>query len=100
MNKEFWNSMSPEDQKIFMELWEKGYEIGFEKAWEGETRGYKQTEAAGRKIRKPTAEETDAWQKAATPVISKWISDTKKSGAQGAELVLEEWKKQVREGSK
>jgi hypothetical protein len=31
LNQDFWNAMSPEDQKIFMELWNKAYDKLFSK---------------------------------------------------------------------
>jgi TRAP-type transport system periplasmic protein len=97
MNQDLWNAMSPEDQKIFMELWNKAYEMGVEAAWLEVDKGTKAATAAGTKIRKPTAQEMAAWRKAAAPVIDQWADQAKKVGAKAkdTELVLEEWQKQL-----
>jgi TRAP-type C4-dicarboxylate transport system substrate-binding protein len=95
MNMDFWNGMSSEDQKIFMELWNKAYEMGIEYNWQEIEKGTQAATAGGAKIRKPTAQEMDAWRKAAAPVINQWIAETKAAGAKDPDLVLAEWQKQL-----
>jgi TRAP-type C4-dicarboxylate transport system substrate-binding protein len=93
MNVDFWKSMAPNDQKTFMELWEKAYEIGIDNNWKEIPMAQKAALDAGSKIRKPTEQEVAAWRKAAGPVISEWIADCKKAGAKDPEGVIAEWQR-------
>jgi len=95
MNLGTWNAMSPEDQKIFMELWPTAYEMGCESDWSDREKGYKAAQEAKVTIKNPTKEETAAWRKAAAPIIESWIAESKKTGAKDPEAVLAEWQKML-----
>ena len=94
-NADTWNAMSPEDQKIFSELWAKASVMAVEKSFEEGARGPKATVENGGIIRKPTPAETPAWRKAAAPVIEDWIKTAKNQKAKDPEAVLAEWQRQI-----
>jgi TRAP-type C4-dicarboxylate transport system substrate-binding protein len=93
MNLDTWNGMSPEDQKIFMELWYKSYEIGATNTAMEVEKGMKAAASSGAKIRKLTESEIAVWRNAAIPIIEQWIADSKKMGAKDPEIVVAEWKR-------
>lgn len=95
MNLDTWNGMSPEDQKIFMELWSEAYEMGAQNTYKEVGKGMKAAPDAGAKVRKLTETEIAAWRKAATPVIEQWMTQAKKIGAKDPEAVLAEWQRLI-----
>jgi TRAP-type C4-dicarboxylate transport system substrate-binding protein len=95
MNLNTWNGMSPEDQKIFMEVWSKAYELGAQNTYTEVEKGSKASADAGATIRKLTETETAVWRKAAGPVIEEWLKEAKKSGAKDPETVIVEWKRLI-----
>jgi TRAP-type C4-dicarboxylate transport system substrate-binding protein len=93
MNLNTWNGMSPEDQKVFMELWPTAFEMATKNNLKDIQRGMKAATDRGVKIRKPTKTEIAAWRKAASPVIELWITKCKKVGVKDPEAILAEWEK-------
>jgi TRAP-type C4-dicarboxylate transport system substrate-binding protein len=94
MNNDFWNSMSAEDQKIFMQcredlktpLWD--FQI---KVWE-EVQAVLAKE--GKVLTQPTADEIAAWKKAVYDVmIPKWKADAASVGVSGetCDKILAKW---------
>jgi TRAP-type C4-dicarboxylate transport system substrate-binding protein len=94
MNNDFWNSMSAEDQKIFMQCREdlKRPLYDFQiKVWE-DVQAVLAKE--GKVLTQPTAEETAAWKKAVYDVmIPKWKADAKSVGVSEAtcDKILQQW---------
>lgn len=95
MNLNTWNGMSGEDQKIFMDLWSKAFEMATKNNWAEVERGIKDATDKGAKVRKPTELEIAAWRKAAAPAIERWMADCKKLGAKNPGAVLAEWQRLI-----
>ncbi|MDP2644806.1 MAG: TRAP transporter substrate-binding protein DctP [Desulfobacterales bacterium] len=95
MNAAAWNGMSPEDQKIFTEIWSRTYVAAAEKSYNEATKGPKAVVDSGGKIRKPAAAEMPAWRKAAAPIVEKWIATAKKGKAGDPQAVLAEWQRHI-----
>lgn len=94
LNNDFWNSMSAEDQKIFMQCREDlkrplyDFQIG---VWENVQ---KVLAEKGKVLTQPTAEETAAWKKAVYDVmIPKWKADAASVGVSGetCDKILAKW---------
>jgi TRAP-type C4-dicarboxylate transport system substrate-binding protein len=95
MNKEFYDSMSPEDQKILVDTWNECTQVTreFQKNSTVESKGI--LEAAGIELKEPTAEEAAAWQKAFEEVcVRGWKEDAASVGISEAtcDKVLQAWK--------
>jgi TRAP-type C4-dicarboxylate transport system substrate-binding protein len=95
MNLDTWNGLSPEDQKIFMELWSKAYVMGIEYNWAEIEKGVKAATEARSKIKEPTAEEIAAWRKAATPIIDGWLKTCKDNKVKDPEAILADWQRRI-----
>ena len=80
MNKEFYNSMSPEDQKILKETMMDSREPSVEGSQAGINAGMKLIRDAGHPIHEPTAEENAAWAVAAEPAIEDWRNTCRIAG--------------------
>ena len=95
MNKEFYNSMSPEDQKILVDTWAECTQVtrDFQKNSTVESKGI--LEEKGIELKRPTAEEVAAWQKAYDEVcIAGWKEDAASVGVSEAtcDKILQAWK--------
>ena len=95
MNADAWNGMSPEDQKIFTELWSKAYVMAAEESNKESANGPKSVSGSGGKIRRPVAAEMVEWRKAANPVVQEWIKTAKSNNAKDPEAILAEWQRQI-----
>jgi len=94
MNTDFWNSMSPEDQKIFNDVRQEAFRVLID----FEMNSYKEAidimNAAGKTMTQPTAAEMTAWKKTVNEIlIPKWRADAKSVGVSDATLdkVYNEW---------
>jgi TRAP-type C4-dicarboxylate transport system substrate-binding protein len=96
MNKEAWNSMPPEDQKIMEESWRDAAGPCAKGMVDDHFMGMDLFKASKTEIREPTPDEIAAWEKAAEASFTKWIADCKALGANNPEKVLDEWKKIVK----
>ena len=94
-NEATWNAFSPEDQKIFTELWSKAHLMAATQSYNEGQKAPKLVLDKGGKIRKPTAAEFASWKKAAAPVTDDWLQKAKKIKAKNPEAVLAEWEKQI-----
>jgi|GEM_PF-1625491 len=95
MNKEFYDSMSPEDQKILLDTWEEATQVtrDFQKNSTVVSKGI--LEDAGIELKRPTAEETAVWEKAFEEVcVRGWKEDAASVGISEAtcDKVLQAWK--------
>jgi TRAP-type C4-dicarboxylate transport system substrate-binding protein len=94
MNKEFYNSMSAEDQKILDDLWrEAAAGPVIDSHLKYTVMGYDDVKNSGKKLVSPTPEEITAWQQAAQPVKDKWLEDAKAAGTTSEKAVLDAWAK-------
>lgn len=101
MNKKAWDSLTPEQQKVFEE--ESGDKASqlFAKAWDNtKTSSTNKFTKAGGKILTPDAAETARWQEKAKPIWDKWASDLEAKGLPGKAVLadtlslIEKYKKQ------
>jgi TRAP-type C4-dicarboxylate transport system substrate-binding protein len=94
MNKEFYASMSADDQKILMDTWRSA--AGFTGDGAHVTLAAARAEGIkmGKTITAPTPEETAAWAKAATICVDYWMTDCKNMGISldTCQKVLDTWK--------
>jgi TRAP-type C4-dicarboxylate transport system substrate-binding protein len=92
MNKDFYDSMSPEDQKILDDLW---HEAAIGPVIDGHMKytvmGYDDVKNSGKKLVSPTPAEIDGWQKAAQPLVDKWLADAEAAGKTSGQEVLDTW---------
>ena len=83
--------MSPEDQKICMDLWAEASDH-MNKVLSPSFAVHRQEVIdAGKKVVDPTPEEITAWRKAAQPVFDKYVADAKALGKTRGQEVLDEW---------
>ncbi len=94
-NKEFWNSLPAEDQKLIQDTMRQCAEMNAESQ-------VTQTEAAIQMIKDsgveyivPTAEEEAAWDRDSYPATDKFIADCEAAGLTNAEDILEKYKAMV-----
>ena len=94
MNKEFFNSMSPEDQKLIKDMWVESRPYSVAGAKEGIDAGRKLMQEANNTIYDPTPEEIAAWEIAAEPAFAQWKADCKTAGVDDATIdkILQAWK--------
>jgi len=95
MNKEFYDAMSPEDQKLLEDTWSEGAKFTREFAKTNTLKSKDILEAAGIELKRPTAEEVAAWQKAFDDVcVRGWKEDAASVGISEADCdrVLQAWK--------
>jgi TRAP-type C4-dicarboxylate transport system substrate-binding protein len=91
MNLNTWNAISPEDQKICMDLWAEASDH-MNKVLSPSFAVHRQEVIdAGKKVVDPTPEEITAWREAAQPVFDKYVADAKALGKTGGQEVLDEW---------
>ena len=95
MNKEFYNSMSPEDQQILRDTWAECTQVtrDFQKNSTIESKNI--LEDAGIELKRPTAAEEAVWQAAFDDVcVRGWKEDAASVGVSGAtcDKVLQAWK--------
>ena len=96
MNLQAWNAMSPADQKIMMDSWRDASKVCATGTITGRQKGKKVASDKGMKIVQPTADETAAWENAATTIaFKKWEDDAKSVGIDAGTIgdVLNGWKK-------
>ncbi len=95
MNKEVWNALSPQDQKIVEESWREASQVSAKGMQVDAIGGEEQVKKAGKKITYPTPEETAAWEKSSGEIVfSRWAKDAQDLGisAQATDKVLNAWK--------
>jgi len=87
MNKNKWNSLPPDIQKIIMQINEEWIEKQA-KAWdEIEKEGVEFTQKRGNKIIRLTAEENARWAAAVRPILDEYLKATKAKGLPGDEAL-------------
>jgi TRAP-type C4-dicarboxylate transport system substrate-binding protein len=77
MNKTFFASMSPDDQKILTDTWKEANVVSGQTSLTGVVAGIKAVQDAKRTIITPTPAEVKAWQDAAVVSIQSWMNDAK-----------------------
>ena len=95
MNKEFWESMSPADQKLLEDTWAECTQVTRDVQKNSTVASKGILEAAGKELLEPTAAEVAAWQKAFDDVcIGGWKEDAASVGIDEAtcDKVLQAWK--------
>jgi TRAP-type C4-dicarboxylate transport system substrate-binding protein len=93
MNNDFYNSMSPEDQKIFDQTRADAWPYTRDFMVNAYSASRKILADAGKKLVEPTADEIVGWKKGVQPVIDKWKADCKAAGISDAVIdkVFNQW---------
>ena len=95
MNKEFYNSMSAEDQQILRDTWAECTQVTRDFQKNSTIESKRILEEAGIELKRPTAEEAAAWQAAFDDVcVRGWKEDAASVGISEAtcDKVLQAWK--------
>jgi C4-dicarboxylate-binding protein DctP len=93
-NNEFYNSLPPEDKKIFDQTRADSWAVTRDLMIKTYSDSVAQLKAEGEKLTQPTADETKAWQKTVSEIlIPKWREDAKSVGVSDATLdkVYKSW---------
>ena len=93
MNKDFYNSMPKEDQKLLAEVYAESATYSSKGMIKDFVEGKKEAKEAGMNIIVPTQAEKDAWNKSYAPVHKKWVEDCKALGVKDPEGIMEAYLK-------
>ena len=87
MNKDKWNSLSPDIQKIIMQI-NAEWEPKHGQAWDdSDTAGKKYFQSKGGQLITLDAKEMARWKKAVAPIIDAYVESMQKQGINGREIV-------------
>ncbi|HHU76242.1 MAG TPA: TRAP transporter substrate-binding protein, partial [Firmicutes bacterium] len=87
MNEDTWNSLSPEDQKVFEGIIGKEMAIKAGEAYDhGGQLGLGELEKKGVPIYNLPDEELARWKEAIAPIVDEWIADKEAKGLPGREV--------------
>ena len=92
MNRESWNAIPKDIQKLMMDLGEKTLIKSAEGMYAGEKVGRAKWEAAGKTSTVPSDAEIAMWMKAFQPFEQGWLDAAAKKGLEDAPAVLKRWK--------
>ena len=100
MNKEAWNSLSPDIQKLVMKIGDETLSMSIKAMYKGGERGKKNCIKGGVKVFTPTSADKAVWRKGFSTLETKWLAARKKQGMAVAPKVLERYKQLAAEVSK
>jgi TRAP-type C4-dicarboxylate transport system substrate-binding protein len=100
MNKQSYNSLSPDLQKMIMDVGDESLTVSTDGMYAGGKKGKVKLTNGGVKIFTPTAAELAVWTKAFQPMEAKWLADRKKEGFKVAPKVLARYKQLAAEASR
>jgi TRAP-type C4-dicarboxylate transport system substrate-binding protein len=92
MNKESWNSLPPDIQKMVLEIGEASTTMSTDGMYKSGARGKKRCIEGGVKVFTPTKADAAVWRKAFAPLEQQWLAARKKQGMAVAPKVLERYK--------
>jgi TRAP-type C4-dicarboxylate transport system substrate-binding protein len=100
MNKEAYNSLSPDLQKMILDVGDESLTISTDGMYAGGKKGKTKLINGGVEIYTPTDAENANWMKAFEPLEKKWLADRKKEGFKVAPKVLARYKQLAAEASR
>lgn len=100
MNKERYNSLPPDIQKMIMDVGDESLTVSTDGMYAGSKKGKVKLINSGVKIFTPTEAELAVWTKAFETLETKWLADRKKEGYTVAPKVLARYKQLAAEASR
>ena len=92
MNKESWNSLPPDVQKLVLQIGEESMVPSTQGMYDNGEKGKKQCIEGGIKVFTPMKADAAIWQKAFEPLEQQWLASRKKQGIAAAPKVLDRYK--------
>ncbi|MBN1191848.1 MAG: TRAP transporter substrate-binding protein DctP [Dehalococcoidales bacterium] len=100
MNEKSFNKLSPEDQKVFMEIAAEAEAVNRDEVYKVIPQSKEKFAAAGVEIYSPTPEEKKLWLDKYAVIWQKYIDDNKAAGVTDIESIFNDWKTAVDEAHK
>jgi len=100
MNKEAWNSLTPDIQEKILTLGEQSLTISTKGFFEGGVKGRKQAIEKGIEVFTPTKEQNAVWLKAFEPLEAEWLAKMQKKGLTHAPKLLTLYKQAAADAAK
>jgi len=96
INKKVWDKISPDDQKIMMDLALEGSRVSSKAVGDANAEAWKEVDKRGMRVT-PTAEQRAEWNKAFEPLWEEWVTTNEANGVTEAREMLNWWKAKVDE---
>ncbi|MBW1996455.1 MAG: TRAP transporter substrate-binding protein DctP [Deltaproteobacteria bacterium] len=92
MNKESWNSLPPDIQKLVLQIGDESFPMSVKGMYQGGVKGKKLCIQNGVKVFTPTGEQEAVWKEAFKPLEAQWLAAREKQGIKAAPAVLNRFK--------